>query len=108
MRENVTRVARVRRDCVSLSSLLKSRTVVCRITDPKNSTSGCCATWRRVAPTSGSGRSGKSKLMTSLPVTAGVVFNVRSVSIASAERCIESRESLNGESRDPASHVTRH
>lgn len=98
--ENRTRVVTVRRVCVSRSSTLNSR-ALCRMTDPKNSTSGRCTSSCMLDLISGSGLSGASKLMTSLPATAAV-FNIRSVSIASAERCMESRELVLCESRDTA------
>jgi len=105
-RARVVTLRRVKRVCAIPSSLLNSRTL-CRMTDSKNSTSGCCATSTSEDPTSGSGHSGASKLMTSLPV-AVAVLNIRSVSTASDERCIESRELVKGESRDPVmSHVTQ-
>lgn len=104
--ENKIRVATVRRVCVSRSSVISSRPL-CRITEPNNSTSrGRMTSYWAEALTSGSGLSGASKLMTSLPVTVAVLSSMPAVSNASLERCMESRELVNGESRDTVSHVT--
>jgi len=81
--ENRLRVVTVRRVWVSRSSVLNSRTL-CRMTDPKNSTSGGCVTSCRAVPTSGSERSGASKLMTSLSATGYPInFRLRVVSMTS-------------------------
>lgn len=71
------------------------------MTDPNNSTSGGRAKSYWVEDRiSGSGLSGASKLMTSLPVTVAVLSSIPALSNASLERCMESRELVNGESRD--------